>query len=136
MNDGIYRVASERSPVKVLLLSLVTCGFYYLYWVYQTSKEVDEFLGESDIPPIVHLLLFILTGTLYGFFWDYWVGQKIVRMQERTGLPRKDNTVLCLVLDILGAGPVAGLGIIVPLIQQSDLNAIYAVAESRARIRV
>jgi hypothetical protein len=127
------RVPSPRSPVKVLLLTLLTCGIYYLYWVYETSKEVEGFLGEKDVPPVVHLLLFIVTGTLYGFFWDYWIAQKLVKMQRRVGVPEKDNTVLYLALDILGAGPVAGLGIVVPLLQQSDLNEVYAAAASGAR---
>jgi hypothetical protein len=127
------RVPSSRSPVKVLLLTLVTCGIYYLYWVYETSKDVEDFLGETDIPPIVHILLFIITGTLYGFFWDYWLAQKIVKMQRRAGTPEKDNTVLYLALDILGAGPIAGLGIVVPLLQQSDLNEVYAAAGNGIR---
>lgn len=122
------RVPAQRSPVKVLILSIVTLGIYYLYWVYVTSKDVDEFLGESDIPPIVHVLLFLFTGTLWGFVWDILIGQKTVKMQRRVGLPEKDNTLICLGLDILGAGPVAGLGILVPLIQQSSLNAIYSNA--------
>jgi hypothetical protein len=122
------RVPSSRSPVTVLLLTLITCGIYYLFWVYQTSKDVDDFLGETDIPPIAHVLLFIISGTLYGFFWDYWIAQKLIKMQRRVGVPEKDNTVLYLALDILGAGPVAGLGIVVPLLQQSDLNAVYAAA--------
>ena len=53
------------------------------------------------------------------------MAQKIARMQEMVGLPRNDETVLYLVLDLLGAGPVAGLGIVVPLIEQSRLNQIY-----------
>ena len=125
------RVPAKRSPVWVLILSIITCGVYYLYWVYATSKDVDEFLGETDIPPIVHVLLFLFTGTLYGFFWDYIIGQKTVKMQRKVGLPEKDNTLLCIVLDVLGAGPVAGLGIIVPLIQQSSLNEIYDAAATR-----
>jgi hypothetical protein len=109
----------------VLLLMLITCGLYYFYWLYVISKEVEEFTGEADIPPIVDLLLFILTGTLWGFVWDWRIGQKIAQMQERVGLPRNDESILYLVLDFLGAGPVAGLGIVVPLIQQSRLNQVY-----------
>jgi uncharacterized integral membrane protein len=119
------RIPNRRSPVTVLLLTLFTFGIYYFYWVYVTSRDIDEFLGESDIPPIVHVLLFLVTGTLYGFFWDFLIGRKTVKMQQRVGLPEKDHTLLNIVLDLLGAGPIAGLGIIVPLIQQSDLNAVY-----------
>ena len=119
------RIGINRSPVMVLLLLILTCGLYYFYWVYVISKEVEEFTGHSDLPPIVDLILFILTGTLWGYVWDWRMGQKIARMQEMVGLPRNDESVLYLVLDVLGAGPVAGLGIVVPLLQQSRLNQIY-----------
>ena len=125
------RVPAKRSPAWVLVLSIITCGVYYLYWVYATSKDIDEFLGETDIPPIVHVLLFLVTGSLYGYFWDYIIGQKTVKMQRKVGLPEKDNTILCIILDILGAGPIAGLGIIVPLIQQGSLNEVYDAAATR-----
>ena len=119
------RIGINRSPVMVLLLLFLTCGLYYFYWVYVISKEVEEFTGQSDIPPVVDLLLFIFTGTRWGYVWDRRMGQKIAQMQEMVGLPRNDESILYLVLDLLGAGPVAGLGIVVPLLQQSRLNQIY-----------
>jgi len=131
-NLKTMHVPKKRSPAWVLILSIITCGIYYLYWIYATSKDVDEFLGESDIPPIVHVLLFLVTGSLYGYFWDFIIGQKIVKMQRKVGLPEKDNTLICIGLDILGAGPIAGLGIIVPLIQQGALNEVYDAARGNS----
>jgi hypothetical protein len=80
----------------------------------------------------VHVLLFLVTGSLYGYFWDFIIGQKIVKMQRKVGLPEKDNTLICIGLDILGAGPIAGLGIIVPLIQQGALNEVYDAARGNS----
>ncbi len=123
---------SNRNPVVILLLMFVTCGLYYPYWLYVTTRDIDEYLGESDLPPIVHLLLFILTGTLWGFAWDFLTGQRIVRMQQRAGVSVKDDTILYLLLDFLGAGPLYGIGIVVPLLQQTRLNEVYDAARSRA----
>jgi hypothetical protein len=119
------RAGTNRSPISVFLLSIVTCGIYYFYWLYTTSVEMAACLGEEDIPPIVDLLLIIFTGSLWGFVWDWRTGQKIARMQERVGLPRNDESVLYLVLDALGVGPVYGLGMIVPILQQTRLNEVY-----------
>lgn len=124
----------NRSPVVVLLLLIVTCGLYYPFWLYYTTRDIDEFLGDSEMAPIVHLLLFILTGTLWGYAWDFMTARRMVQMQERVGLPIKDDTILYLVCDLLGAGPVAGLGIVVPLLEQSRLNEVYDAARSRAYI--
>ena len=108
------------------ILLVVTCGLYYFYWLYQTSKEMDEFTGEQGIPPIVHLILLIVTGSLWGFAWDILTAQRIERMQQLVGITPRNNTGLYLVLDILGAGPIYGLGMVVPFLQQNDLNEIYA----------
>jgi hypothetical protein len=118
-------IPAERSPIKVLLLTLITCGIYYLYWVYVTSQELDDALGETDIPPIVHVLLFIFTGTLWGFAWDVLTAREIAKLQAHAGLPTSDNTVLWLALDILGAGPIGGLGLIVPVLQQIAMNDLW-----------
>ena len=121
-------IGTKRDPAVVFLLTVLTCGLYYFWWVYETSREIDAFLGESDVPPIVHVILLIATGTLWGFVWDLMTARRIVRMQEKVGLPAKDNSIVYLALDILGAGPIAGLGLVSALIQQSDLNAIYRAA--------
>ena len=125
------RVPNERSLGMVFLLLVVTLGFYYLYWLYKTTQDIDEYLGESDIPPIIHLLLFLVTGTLWGFAWDLITARRIMRMQQMAGLPVQDNTILYLVMDILGAGPIGGLGLITMLLEQNSLNEVYRRAGSR-----
>lgn len=122
------QIPSERSPVKVLLLCLLTCGLYYPYWLFRTSEEMDGFLGESDLPPIVHLVLFVLTGTLWGFVWDVLTARKLMRMQQLVGLPITDNTILYCACDLFGAGPLYGLGIVVPLLEQTSMNEVYRAA--------
>ncbi len=120
-----------RSVVSVLLLSLLTCGLYYIYWVYTTSRDIQAYLREPDIPPVVELLLTFFTAGLYLFYWDWKTAQQIARMQAGLGLPVRDNSLLFLVFDVLGAGPIYGLGIVVPLIQQNDLNGIWETAARR-----
>lgn len=122
------RIGTHRDPAMVLVLILVTCGAYYIYWVYKVSGETQEFLGEPDTSPAVELLLTALTCGLYLFYWDWKIAEKIARMQERVGLPVTNNAVLYLVLNILGAGPAGGLGLIVPLIEQGHLNDIWRAA--------
>jgi len=126
------RVGINRHPLMVILLSIITCGIYNLYWIYTVSKEMNEFLGEEDIPPVVDLLLMLFTGTLWGYVWDWRTGQKIVRMAQRVGLNYPDDPWLYLALDVLGAGPVLGLGVVVTALEQSRLNEIYDRARAGA----
>jgi hypothetical protein len=125
------RIGTRREPGLVLLFSILTCGIYYYWWVYKVSGEVQDFLGEPDTAPATELLLSALTCGLYLFYWDWKIAEKIARMQERVNIPPKDNTVLYLVLNLLGAGPAYGLGLLVPLIEQSHLNEIWDAARGR-----
>ena len=120
------RNGTRRDLLMMALLLFFTCGLYYIYWLYQTSKEIDEFTGERGVPPVVHLLLLFITASLWGYAWDILTAQRIERMQQMVGITPRNNSGLYLVLDALGAGPVAGLGMVVPFLQQNDLNEIYA----------
>ena len=124
------RIGTRREPALVLLFSLLTCGIYYIYWVYKVSGEVQDFLGEPDTAPVVELVLTALTCGLYLFYWDWKTAEKIARMEARVGLPATNNAVLYLVFNILGAGPIGGLGLIVPMIEQGHLNDIWRAASN------
>ncbi len=125
------RVPPSRSPIKVLILLLITAGLYYFYWIYVTASDIRKMRG-GGFSPALDLLLTILTGSLWLFWWDWRTAKEIADLQRQYGLPVSDNSLLYLVLNILGAGPIAGLGIVVPLIQQSALNEIYARARRGA----
>jgi hypothetical protein len=125
-------VPPSRSLLKVFLLLILTCGLYYFYWVYVTSSDINKMRG-GGFPPVLDLLLTLLTGGLWLYWWDWRVGQEVAELQARYGLPVQNNSALYLILDILGAGPIAGLGIVVPLIQQSTLNAVYERARGAGR---
>lgn len=125
------RNGTRRDLLMMLILTVITGGLYYFYWAYKTSKEMDEFTGERGIPPIIHLILLICTVSLWGYVWDILTAQKIERMQRMVGIPARNQAGLYIVLDFLGAGPIYGIGIVVPFLQQNDLNEIYAVAGSK-----
>ncbi len=116
------RTGTHREPILVLLFSLITCGLYYLYWMYVVSAETQDFLNEPDLSPGVELLLLVLTCGLYVFFWDWKIAKKIGRMQDRVGLPVTDNAILYLVLNLFG------LGVVNAVIEQSHLNDVWSRA--------
>ena len=124
------RLGRHRDPALTLILILLTCGLYYLYYIYVVSQETQDFLGESDVSPGVHVLLSLITCGLWNIYWDYKIGKSIAEMCLRVGLPPTDNAVLYLVLDLAGAGGFASLGIINPLLQQDGLNRVWKAAMS------
>ena len=106
-------------PAILLLLCLVTCGIYYYFFIYRTTKETLAYTGEQDMDPALDILLIIVTCGLWMLYWDYKTAQRIARMQAMAGLPSRDNAILYLVLNLLG------VGIINALIEQSHLNEIW-----------
>ncbi len=122
------RLGTPRDPALTLVLILLTCGIYYLYFIYVVSEETQEFLGEPDISPGVEVLLSLLTCGLWNIYWDYRMGKRAALMCERVGLPITDNSVLYLVLDLVGVGGFASLGLANPVLQQDTLNRIWKAA--------
>lgn len=49
---GVGPPGKVRSPVTVILLSIVTLGIYTLYWYYATFTELKEHTGEGVGGPI------------------------------------------------------------------------------------
>lgn len=122
------RVGSRRDPALTLVFILITCHFYYYFFIYRVSRETQEFLGIQEISPGVEVLLSLLTCGLWVIYWDYRIGRRIQEMSIRAGLPEIDNTGLYIVLDLLGFGGIASAGIVNPVIQQDALNRIWDAA--------
>lgn len=109
----------KRSPALVIVLSLVTCGFYFYYWVYCMSKETKEFLGDDSINPGMEVILCLVTCGIYTIYWYYKYGKLQLEMGRRAGMMDTDNSILYLVLAILG------LSIISMAIMQNQQNVIW-----------
>lgn len=109
----------HRDPAIVLLLSIVTCGIYYLIWMASVSQELQDYLQETDTSPAMEVVITVVTCGLYSIYWDYKTAKKIARMQEMAGLPSTDNSTLYLILNIVGVGMVNAL------MEQQHLNEIW-----------
>ena len=49
-----------RHPLAVYLLSMLTLGLYYYYWVYRTIQECAAFTGRKDIKARIDLALMLV----------------------------------------------------------------------------
>ena len=54
----------KRNPVWVVILSIITCGIYLIYWFVQTKEEMKS-LG-ADIPSA--WLIIVPIGNFYLFY--------------------------------------------------------------------
>ncbi len=102
----------ERNSVVVLLLSIVTCGVYFVYWVYQTSTELKQATGDADVNPTLDLVLSLVTCTLWSYYVLYRDADKLHRILVGVDPSHKDQSqtvlILCVAALFVGVtGPVA-----------------------------
>ena len=110
----------QRKDIAVaVILTIVTCGIYGIYWFITLTDDVKVAAGDEQFQSGGLAFVFtLITCGIYGIYWAYKMGELMKVAQEKNGLEVKDNSVLYLVLEIFG------LGIVNYALIQSDLNAI------------
>ncbi|MDA0034972.1 DUF4234 domain-containing protein [Brachyspira hyodysenteriae] len=91
-------------PIPImLLLNIVTCGIYYIYWIYQTSVEIKMCSEREDLNPTLEILLGIITCGLYFKYWYYKYGKIVYKeLPAKAGMNNtEDKTIILVVIDII-----------------------------------
>lgn len=101
----------ERNIVLAVVLSIVTCGIYGIYWAFCMAKEAVSVKDPSDSAVLEIVLMIFLP-----FLGFYFAEKKFAEGCEAKGIPHKDNSIIYLVLGLVG------LGIVNYCMLQADLN--------------
>ena len=107
----------SRNVVTAIILSLVTCGIYGIYWAICLAREAVSVKDANDSGVLEIVLMLFLP-----FVGFYMAEKKFAEGCAEKGIEHKDNSVLYLVLGLVG------LGIVNFCMMQSDLNKL-ATAE-------
>ena len=102
----------KKNLILYIVLTVVTCGAFGLYWAYTLAKDVQS-MKETEENGILELVLLILIP----FVGMYLVEKKYVETCAEKGIECKDNTILYTILTFLY--PVIGFALL-----QNDLNKI------------
>lgn len=111
-------IGKKRSPIAVLLLSLLTCGLYFIYWQYVIMNEMGDYLGE-EINPLKELFFIVITCGLYGIYLYYKYGKWVYKCTLKGNIEASDNSLLYVICSIFG------LGIVVSCFMQNTLNQVW-----------
>lgn len=84
-----------------------------LYDIFSLGGEVSMVKNKNIV---VCILLSIITCGIYGLYWNYKMGKELYEAKCKKGMNASDNSVLYLILAVLG------LGIVNYCLIQSDLN--------------
>ena len=106
----------RRSVPVCIILSIVTCGIYQLYWFVCATNEVDAVTEEPGPGGGMSLLFTIITCGIYGIYWGWKMGDKLDASRARHGVVPGSFAIMFLLLNLFG------LQIVTLAIIQSELN--------------
>ena len=118
-------VMEKRSVATAIILSIVTCGLYELFWTYKLWDDLYRANGYRSSAG-TDLLLSIVTCGIYYIYMQYKMGKMESEAYQKYGLGHKDDSVLYIVLSLFG------LAIVAECIVQSSINNRLADAVNHA----
>lgn len=106
----------QRSVGASIILSLITCGIYGIYWFIVLTNEVGALSRDQSFTGGKHFLLTLITCGIWSLVWAYQIGKNVAEAQHQRGMAVSDNSALYLIVSFFG------LGIIVYALVQIDVN--------------
>ncbi|MFN8144785.1 MAG: DUF4234 domain-containing protein [Bacteroidia bacterium] len=107
----------KNEPIVVLLLGIVTCGLYLIYWNIKTAQVLNA-VAEKEVisQPIAIFAGCCIPVNIYFY---YLAGKEgLPKVYEKIGEPSKDQSTLLLVLGFL-------FPMVAAMIVQGDINKLY-----------
>ncbi len=103
----------KRDIAISIILTIVTCGIYGLYWCACLNDELKHEAKEDGFTSGgMVVLLSIVTCGIYTIYWSYKMGEFVDKTKKNT-----DNTgILYLILSLIG------FDIVVYALIQNELN--------------
>ena len=108
-------MVKEKNIALCIILSLVTCGIYGMYWFVTLTDDVNTISGDQGTSGVMAFVLTIITCGIYGLYWAYKCGEKIDKAHQNRGEAASNGGVLYLILYIFG-------GIIAYALIQNEVN--------------
>lgn len=109
----------SRDIVPAVILTIITCGIYGIYWMSVVNDESKRAANDSTgASGITFVLLLLFTCDIYPIYWNYMMGKRMQTAMQNAGLPAEDRSIIYLVLTLVGL-PIVNMVLI-----QNDLNKI------------
>lgn len=93
----------QRSIAVAIILTIVTCGIYGLYWMVQLNNDINALAEEDNAASGGKvILLSIITCGIYSIYWNFKMGERVDQIKGGAG----SSHILYLILCIFGLGIV------------------------------
>ena len=108
----------ERNIITQILLTIVTCGIYGIYWFITLTDDSAKANNDPEFTGVKAFLFTLITCGIYGIYWNYKIGKELYEANQKRGINASDNSVLYLILSIFG------LSIVTYCLAQNELNTL------------
>lgn len=109
----------QRNVALSIVLTIITCGLYGIYWEVCMVDDVNRLTGKEDAKSgIIVFLLSLITCNIYWMYWLFKTGETIDLEKSKKGLPSSNRGLVYLILTFFA------LGIVADAILQSDINGL------------
>lgn len=113
---------ARRSVGAAIILSIITCGIYGIYWLVSLANELNTASGRyGDTSGGMVFLLSLVTCGIYSWYWLYKSGEKVDIIKSRSGVPSSGTGVIYILLAVFG------LSIVSMALMQSELNNVATI---------
>ncbi len=107
-------IKQDRNFLTIVLLSIVTCGIYWLYYLYEVARDTNQMCqgdGEETAGLGMYFFLSIVTCGIYAYYWYYKLGDRLHKNAARYGLNFSEtgSTILLYLLINLISGGIGTL---------------------------
>lgn len=111
----------KREIAVAIILSIITCGIYGIYWFIKLNDEINQLNGDTnDTTGGMAFLFSLITCGIYAIYWMYKMGDKLDKIAQNHGMPTSSRGIVYLVLSIFG------LGIVSYALMQDTINKVIA----------
>lgn len=93
----------QRSVGIAILLSIITCGIYGIYWLIMLNDETNYVSGhqQDGTSGGVVFLLTLVTCGIYGYYWCYKQGEKLNEAKMQRGIMVDSSAEVLWLIQVL-----------------------------------
>ena len=98
-------VVKEKSIGLCVVLSIVTCGIYGIYWLYTIAHDLNDLCEsqnqEKGAEPGLVVVLGIVTCGIYSLYYLWKAGKMVASLTRSNGQHPSDDSIVLMVLSLL-----------------------------------
>jgi hypothetical protein len=103
----------KHDPVVLILLTIVTCGIYAIYYWFITGQDINKILGYEAVNPLFLIISFVFPPLL--LYYLYLIDKSLETVGINCGITYSPNFILWMLLYF-----ICGIGIYVALFQVAN----------------